>query len=128
MFPPCDRKFQYFVTRGFLHAQLWHRDARVSVLTPSRLTGGVFEVFPYAGWKAPVRKPALLRSLVAQTHGVALPSLRRLAAIVEWYVRAEERRSTQSGDSPRPTAAQPRSSGPPPHHTKKAKEKERTDQ
>lgn len=104
VFPPCDRKFHYFVTRGFLHAQLWHRGACVSVLTPSRLTNGLFEVFPYAGWKAPAREPALLRSLVAQTHGVALPSLRRLASIVEWYVCAEERRALRGPPAQAATA------------------------
>jgi hypothetical protein len=100
-FPPDDRKFQYFVTRGFLHVQLWHPQARVSVLTPSRLTGDQYEVFPCGGWKAPVDEPAPLRRLVARTHGVALPSLGRLAAIVEWYVRAEERRAARPPDARR---------------------------
>lgn len=105
VFPPCDQKYQYFVSRGFLHAQLWHREAGVSVLTPSRLTGGLFELFPYAGWKAPVRTAPLLRSMVAQTHGVPLPSLRRLRSVIEWYVRAEERRAARDGAAKRPPAA-----------------------
>lgn len=100
-FPPDDRKFQYFVTRGFLHVQLWHPRMRVSVLTPSRLTGDQYEVFPCGGWKAQVSEPAPLRGLVARTHGVAMPSVGRLATIIEWYVRAEERRAA------RPPQAQP---------------------
>jgi hypothetical protein len=31
-----ENKFQYFVRHGFWHVQLWHVEARVSVLTPSR--------------------------------------------------------------------------------------------
>lgn len=87
-----DPKFDYFARRGFLHLQLWHPRARISVLTPSRLTGGLFEVYPISGWKLPVLKPALLRALVLQHHGVEIPSRRQVALFVEWYVRAEERR------------------------------------
>src|SRR5262245_44318024 len=94
-FPPDDSKVAYFVTRGFLHVQLWHPQARVSVLTPSRLTAGRFEAFPCGGWKAPVEATAHLRSLVERTHGVAMPAAARLAAIIEWYVRAEERRAAR---------------------------------
>jgi hypothetical protein len=87
----------------------------VSVLTPSRLTGNQYEVFPCGGWKAPISEPASLRGLVARTHGVAMPSLGRLAAIIEWYVRAEERRAArpphaQSATGPAlPTGAAARS-------------------
>jgi hypothetical protein len=76
----------------------------VSVLTPSRLTGDHYELFPCGGWKAPVSEPAPLRGLVARTHGVALPSLTRLAAIIEWFVRAEERRAARPSVMPRPAA------------------------
>ena len=107
IFPEQDRRAAYFAPRGFLHAQLWHAEARVSVLTPSRLTGGLFELFPYQGWKAPVCEPALLCALVNETHGVALPSPRRLAAIIEWFVRAAERRAA------RPEPAHPAASSPP---------------
>ena len=105
IFPEGDRKAEYFAPRGFLHAQLWHPASRVSVLTPSRLTGGLFELFPYQGWKAPVCEPALLRALVIETHGVHFPPLRRLAAIIEWYVRAAERRALHGTDAARPTAS-----------------------
>jgi hypothetical protein len=104
VFPPDDRKFSYFVTRGFLHVQLWHPQARVSVLTPSRLTGGQYEAFPCGGWKAPVDEPAPLRDLIGRTHGIAMPSLPRLAAIIAWYVHAEERRAARRPQSARPLA------------------------
>jgi hypothetical protein len=105
VFPPDDRKFSYFVTRGFLHVQLWHPQARVSVLTPSRLTGGMYEAFPCGGWKVPVDEPAPLRELIGRTHGISMPSLPRLAAIIEWYVRAEERRAAPRPESTRPIAS-----------------------
>jgi hypothetical protein len=66
----AGQKFQYFVTRGFWHLQLWHPGASVSVLTPSRLTCGSYEVFPVAGWKARAPDVAGLRRLVEENHGV----------------------------------------------------------
>ncbi len=105
IFPEDERKAEYFAPRGFLHAQLWHPAARVSVLTPSLLTGGLFEMFPYQGWKAPVSDPSLLRALVTETHDVPFPSLRRLAAIIEWYVRAAERRALRGLGAAHPTAS-----------------------
>lgn len=39
-----DVRFGYFVKRGLWHVQLWHPRARVSVLTPSRLTLGAYEL------------------------------------------------------------------------------------
>jgi hypothetical protein len=106
IFPEGDRRAEYFTPRGFLHAQLWHPQARVSVLTPSRLTGGLFELYPYQGWKAPVCEPSLLRALVVETHGLPFPCPKRLAAIIEWYVRAAERHADQASEPAIPTAPQ----------------------
>lgn len=94
-FPTGDRKFDYLRARGFLHLQLWHPDARVSVLTPSDLTDGLFEIFPVAGWKART-SAASVRALVAREHRVELLSLTRIAAITEWYVRGAERRAIEA--------------------------------
>ena len=43
-FADDDPRTAYFARRGFAHVQLWHPERRVSVLTPSRLTGGNFEL------------------------------------------------------------------------------------
>jgi hypothetical protein len=94
-FPPDDPKHRYFATRELLHLQLWHPDARVSLLTPSRLTAGAFELFPVDGWKCVVRSAEEARRLARYAHGVELPSPLRLAALIEWYVRSEERRASQ---------------------------------
>ena len=69
------RMLGYFAPRGLLHVQLWHEAAGISVLTPSRLTGGRYEVFPVAGWKKRASDYRTLAWLVQQEHGVALPSL-----------------------------------------------------
>src|SRR5262245_7985164 len=90
-FPPSDAKHAYFATRELLHLQLWHPAAGVSVLTPSRLTAGTFELFPVDGWKCAVRSAEEARRLARYAHGVELPTPLRLAALIEWYVRAEER-------------------------------------
>ena len=68
-----EHKFQYFVRHGLWHAQLWQPRARVSVLTPSRLTCDLYEVFPVAGWKARAESYGELASMVEREHGVLLP-------------------------------------------------------
>jgi hypothetical protein len=110
IFPEGDRKAEDFAPRGFLHAQLWHPGARVSVLTPSALTGGLFELFPYQGWKAPVHNPLLLRALVVETHDIPFPSVAQLAAIIEWHVRAAERLASRPATAPSPAPRQPAAS------------------
>lgn len=80
------RKFQYFVTRGFWHVQLWHPEARISVLTPSRLTCGFFEVYPVDDWKAQAHDYEGLAALVAGLGGPSIPSWPRLHTILRAFV------------------------------------------
>jgi hypothetical protein len=94
-FAPDDARHTYFVKRELLHLQLWHPAAGVSVLTPSRLTAGAFELFPVDGWKCAVRSAEEARRLARYAHGVELPTPLRLAALIEWYVRAQERRASE---------------------------------
>ena len=75
------RMFQYFVTRGFWHLQLWHRRARVSVLTPSRLTQGFYEALPMARWKAHASTYENLTTLLVDVMDVSLPPLARFRPI-----------------------------------------------
>jgi hypothetical protein len=67
-----EHKFQYFVRHGFWHLQLWQPASRVSVLTPSRLTCELYEVFPVAGWKGRASKYQELAQLVCDEHGLEL--------------------------------------------------------
>ncbi|WP_394843325.1 hypothetical protein LZC95_40530 [Pendulispora brunnea] len=87
------RKFQYFVTRGFWHLQLWHPEARISVLTPSRLTQGFYETFPVANWKAQAPDYKSLVQLVTGMHEIRLPNYGEVArlekALVDDVVRAK---------------------------------------
>lgn len=83
------RKFQYFVTPGYWHVQLWHPEARISVLTPSRLTCGFFEVYPFDEWKAQAHDYEALAALVATAAGLggpAFPSWPRLRTILRAFV------------------------------------------
>jgi hypothetical protein len=87
------RKFQYFVTRGYWHLQLWHPRARISVLTPSRLTRGFYEAYPIANWKGQALHYDQLVSLLAGIHDTPLPSkadvMRLERALVDDVVRAK---------------------------------------
>jgi hypothetical protein len=83
-FAPDDPRHAYFAHRGFSHLQLWHPEAGISLLTPSRLTAGSYEVFPFVGWK---RRGdyATLRALIKSAHGVTLPSPSLIAATLRWF-------------------------------------------
>ena len=85
-FPESDSKLAYFTGRGFLHVQLWHPGRGVSVLTPSRLTGGRFDVWTDDGrmslphWNA-------VRQAIAE---VATPGPVEVEALERWFVLRHE--------------------------------------
>jgi hypothetical protein len=70
---------RYFLPRGMGHVQLWHARAGVSVLTPSKLTAGLYEVFPVAGWKARANSHHAMAMMVLGAHGLYVPSPPELA-------------------------------------------------
>lgn len=76
-----DRKFQYFIARGLWHLQLWHPERGISVLTPSRLTNGLYEVFPVDGWKARVGGYEALAGMLRRVHRVTPPEAASFAKI-----------------------------------------------
>lgn len=81
-----DRMFSYFVTRGLWHLQLWQPASGISILSPSRLTCGQYEVFPIARWKARAPSYARIRRLVAREHGVVPPDPTALKRIERAFV------------------------------------------
>jgi hypothetical protein len=82
------REGAYLAARGFAHVQLWHPGLCVSVLTPSRLTGEAFEVFPIAGHRLRADWATVRRALAAE-HGLELPSRAQLRAWLAWCGFAE---------------------------------------
>jgi hypothetical protein len=72
-FPRTDERWAYFATHGFAHVQLWHPEALLSVLTPSRLTAGRFEAFPIAGWKFATRDYTDLCEIIHREHALEPP-------------------------------------------------------
>jgi len=84
-FSARDTKHDYFAPRGFLHLQLWHPTAAISILTPSRLTGGNYEV--HDGDR--VVLPAWT-DVVSYLPDLAPPGRARLAALERWFVTAHE--------------------------------------
>jgi hypothetical protein len=83
-----DPKRQYFLRHGFAHAQLWHPIARVSLLTPSRLTARQYEAFPVSGWKYRHAHWPALRASILREHRVRLPALVELRALHRWLQRS----------------------------------------
>lgn len=82
-----DARFRYFVPRGLWHVQLWHDQARVSVLTRSALTKGAYEVFPIAHWKRRASTYEEVRRLVEIEHSTAFLSAQELAWIERRFVK-----------------------------------------
>lgn len=77
-----DKRFTYLASRALLHVQLWDPERRISILTPSRLTGGRFEIARGAH-RMPVETwPCVLAIL--PSHG--LPGSAELAALTMWLV------------------------------------------
>ena len=93
--------YSYFDAKGFAHLQLFHPVSGCSILTPSRLTGTTFEVYPIGYWKAHAHCYATLESLIRRRYGIKIPSHASMRAAVRWYLPAprtgrtcEERHAT----------------------------------
>lgn len=84
----ADDKFGFFVARGLWHVQLWHPQARVSVLTPSRLTGDAYEIFPVEGWKRGAATSTDVAKIVSREHDIDFVDEAALRQIERIFVRA----------------------------------------
>jgi hypothetical protein len=85
-FAVTDPRFQYFARRGLWHLQLWHPKAGVSILSPSGLTLGHYEIYPVAGWKHWARDHDDLVRALGTHHPLVPPSAGTLAALEAWLV------------------------------------------
>jgi hypothetical protein len=85
-FPDGDARLAHVRARGFHHLQLWSPAARISILTPSRLTAGRFEVWREGGerWSADT-----WRQVTEQLSGIALPSALEISALESWFIERE---------------------------------------
>ncbi len=85
-FPASDAKLTYFTPRGFLHLQLWHAATETSILTPSRLTRGVYEIADGEGVRIGARRWHDVAGVVA----APVPGAAELAALERWLVTRHE--------------------------------------
>jgi hypothetical protein len=81
-----DERFAYFVPRGLWHVQLWQPERGISLLTPSRLTGHAYELFPVAEWKRRVHGYRELVELITREHRTAFISEAELAGVEARFV------------------------------------------
>ena len=87
VFAEDDFRHAYFARKRMLHLQLFHRTARVSVLTPSRLTAGRWELCSECTWR---QRFAARAELAAALHGrldLRLPNPVTLAGLEFWFVQ-----------------------------------------
>lgn len=92
-------KIHYFRTRGLWHLQLWHPRAGVSVLSASLLTLGLYECFPFAGWKGRANTDRRIAAMVKAEHGIDLPSAMEMARLEKALVVDVVRAASESLDS-----------------------------
>jgi hypothetical protein len=90
-FAETARWRRYPVGYQMTHLQLWHPAAGLSVLTPSALTAGRFEIFPLDGFRVRVVGYGLLYKLLSERAGLSPPGPARFAALYLWFVRRVER-------------------------------------
>lgn len=81
-FAPGDPKATYFAESGFSHVQFWNPSAGISVLTPSALTCGRWQVFPIDGWKRDFVALATAREAIIREHRIELPDDEVVHALV----------------------------------------------
>ncbi len=86
-FAADDPRYRYLLPRGFGHLQLWHPEARLSILTPSRLTRDRYEAFPVVGWKRREHDWAALAAIVRAQTGVTPPTPLSMRALARWFER-----------------------------------------
>ncbi len=85
VFSPTGDFHRYFAAKGMLHVQLWHAEARLSLLTPSPITAGRFEVYPLAGWKHARHGYRELAQEVRSGCGVVLPRFDRVLGLMRMF-------------------------------------------
>ncbi|MGH7338703.1 MAG: hypothetical protein ACREI7_14065, partial [Myxococcota bacterium] len=85
-FADDDPKLAYFGPRGFLHVQLWNPARSASILTPSRLTAGQFEIRTRDGFTAAPTWSAVVAALPEHD----LPGRAWLRAIDRWLIAPHE--------------------------------------
>lgn len=88
IFSPSGIFHRYFSAKGMLHVQLWHPEAGVSLLTPSPITAGRYEVFPLAGWKHARHSYRALADEVRAGCGLDLPREERVQALIAMFAAA----------------------------------------
>jgi hypothetical protein len=99
-----------YVQGGYLHLQLWCARSGISILTPSRLTAGLFDLQLADG--ARVRAHLYQRIVDALPAAVRAPSESDVAALERWHVLPHEPAAHRAArtwrDDPRRGAPLPR--------------------
>lgn len=90
-----EPKERALAVRGLLHAQLWHPGLRVSLLTPSHLTYGQYEVCRARNerWRSWHYRP--LRAMFRHFE-IDAPSEHELAMVERWFVQRRVRELLRS--------------------------------
>lgn len=90
-FAEGDQRLEYFSLKGFAHVQLWNPAACVSIITPSKLTGGHFEVWIDGDrFAEPTWRPI---EIELAARGIEPPTQHEIRAIERWFVLPGESRT-----------------------------------
>jgi hypothetical protein len=78
---------RFFAKHGIAHRQLYARAVGLSILTPSPLTEGEFDLRSIDGERWATRSERALREHVSERYGAALPDGVALRALARWIPR-----------------------------------------
>ena len=89
----------YFSSRDMLHLQFWNPYYGVSVLTPSKITGKLYEAFPLYDWKLASSSYAEIDKEIRKHFSTTLPALGDVDAIASAYYAAADVHTCQTQTS-----------------------------
>ena len=73
MYRPCSDMHRLLVVNGMFHLQLWHPESLTSILTPTTLTEGQFEVSPLFGSEFKTEAYDELRPILQAARNISPP-------------------------------------------------------
>ncbi len=74
MYRPCSDVHRLLVVNGMFHLQLWHPESQTSILTPTSLTGGQFEVAPLFGSAFQCEDYAEIAAIIEAARNIQAPA------------------------------------------------------
>ena len=81
MYRPCSDIHRLLVVNGMFHLQLWHPDSQTSIITPTTLTDGKFEIAPLFGSEFRTDSYEDLGPILEAAKTISIPPAERVSDV-----------------------------------------------